>query len=27
MAPLIVMFAAWLIARSIGVTGLWLAAG
>jgi len=25
MAPLIVMFAAWLIARSIGVTGLWLA--
>jgi len=25
MAPLIVMFAAWLIARFIGVTGLWLA--
>src|SRR5262245_32982775 len=26
MAPLIVMFAAWLIARLIGTTGLWLAA-
>jgi uncharacterized membrane protein len=26
MAPLIVMLAAWLIVRSIGLTGLWLAA-
>ena len=26
MAPLIVMFVAWLVARSIGATGLWLLA-
>src|SRR5262249_51575651 len=26
MAPLIVMLAAWLVARSIGATGLWLQA-
>ena len=26
MAPLIVMLAAWLVARSVGTTGLWLQA-
>ena len=26
MAPLIVMLAAWLVARSVGATGLWLQA-
>ena len=26
MAPLIIMLAAWLVARSVGTTGLWLQA-